>query len=104
MSTTEILILLALAGTVAWWLDAIRTKEVARQAGRRACETAGVEFLDDTVVLTRLRLRRDNRGQLRIYREYRFEFASDGTRRYDGSMSLLGKKVNGVHLDPYRVA
>lgn len=103
MSSTEILTLLALGGAVAWWLDAIRTKEIARQAGRQACDDAGVEFLDDTVVLTRLRLRRDSRGQLRIYREYRFEFASDGTRRYDGNMALLGKRVNGINLEPYRI-
>jgi len=96
------LIILLLATVLYWW-DASRAKENARLHGRRACDREGLQFLDDTVVLSRVRLRRNANGQLAIRREYRFEFASDGGRRYDGYMVLLGNQLLHLTLEPYRI-
>jgi len=92
-----------LAGGLWYWWDTLRTKETARAAGRRACEQKGVQFLDDTVVRNRLRLRRNSRGQVQIQRRYDFEFTSDGERRYHGSIEVFGGRVGRIDMDAYRV-
>ena len=96
------LLLVLFAGASYWW-NASRAKEVARLFGRRACEREDVQFLDDTVVLSRVRLRRNANGQLVLRREYRFEFASDGGHRYDGYLVLLGHQLAQLTLEPYRI-
>lgn len=85
-----------------YWFDAMRAKELARDAGRERCTAAGVIFLDDTVVLTRLRLRRDDEGRMKLHRDYRFEFASDGGMRYGGEIALAGGRVTRVEMVAFR--
>ncbi|MCK7509600.1 MAG: DUF3301 domain-containing protein [Desulfobacterales bacterium] len=80
----------------------MRSKELARTTGKRACESAQVQFLDDTVELVRVRVRRDHRGQLGFHREYRFEFSDDGAGRRQGKIELLGRRVLHVSLEPHR--
>ena len=51
--------LLAVFGGLAWfWWDGLKKRERAVGAARRVCAQAGVQFLDDSVALRRLRLRR----------------------------------------------
>ena len=102
MWATEFGGLLLLIGGVWYWFHAIRAKELARLAGRRRCNEVGVIFLDDTVMLTRLRLRRDAMGRVKIYREFQFEFASDGGIRYGGEITLLGERILSLIMEPYR--
>lgn len=91
--------------SVSWyWFNAMHAKELARQACRNRCNEVGVIFLDDTAALTRLRLRRDGEGRVRIYREYQFEFSSDGSQRYGGEIALLGGHIMYLILEPYREA
>jgi hypothetical protein len=99
-SALEFATLLGLVVAVWYWLEAMRNKEIARAAGKRACQQAEVQFLDDTVEITTRRLRRDANGQIRIYREYRFEFTADGAARYRGAMALLGRRVVRLELEP----
>lgn len=94
--------LLGLAAAAGYWLEAMRSKELARAAGKRACEQAQVQFLDDTVELVRVRVKRDDHGRLGFYREYRFEFSDDGADRRRGALALFGKRVLRVSLEPHR--
>jgi hypothetical protein len=103
-SAYEVVALLALLAATAYWMAAIRSKEIARAAGRQACERAEVQFLDDTVELTRLRLRRDRDGRLAVFRQYRFEFTSDGATRYRGELAMAGRRVTQLTMEPYRDA
>jgi hypothetical protein len=90
---------------VAWyWWDTMQSKEVARQAGKRACDQAGVQFLDDTVEKKKIWIRRNNRGRLEFCRIFFFEFATDGEYRYQGRVVVLGKTVSDVSMDAYRVS
>lgn len=102
MPSTALIGLFLLLGGGWYWFEAMRAKELARLAGRRRCEDVGVTFLDDTVVLTRLRLRRDAAGRVALHRGYRFEFASDGGIRYGGEIDLVGGRVTRVEMVPYR--
>ena len=89
-----------LLGLVAWfWWGATRAREVAVASARRACQQVDVQFLDDTVAMSKLRLRRDPRGQMRIMRYYRFEFSATGTDRRPGYAVMLGHHLVDLHLD-----
>lgn len=97
MTTLEVLVLLGFAALLWFLLDGLRCKEIARAAGRHASEQAQAQFLDDTVELTKLRLRRSAQGGLVWSREYRFEFTRDGDYRISGAITMLGQRV--VNLD-----
>jgi hypothetical protein len=90
-------LILFLAG--AWfWADSMRAREVALDIGRRSCAAEGVQFLDWTVSLRRMRLARDEDGRLRILRTYDFEFSESGDDRSRGSVTLLGRSVQVLDL------
>ena len=95
--------LVALAAGILLWLDSLRARERAVQAGRSACERYDLQFLDDTVSFARLRLGRDQDGQLKIARTYTFEFSDTGNNRRHGAIVMLGGEVLDLQLEPYRV-
>ncbi|MGE0372721.1 MAG: DUF3301 domain-containing protein [Gammaproteobacteria bacterium] len=102
LTLAEFLILVLFLGGGWYWYGAMRVKELAREAGRRRCGEVGVTFLDDTVSLTRLRVRRDQDGQMALYREFQFEFTSDGSARYGGEITLLGGRIQRIEMEPFR--
>jgi hypothetical protein len=93
-------ILLILAGMF-FWLDSLRARERAVRAGRSACERYALQFLDDTVSFARLRLDRDDEGQLKIARTYTFEFSDTGNNRRQGAIVMLGGNLQDVQIEPY---
>lgn len=95
-SFLEIAVLLGFVATLAYWLNATRSHELARAAGKRACQEAQVQLLDDTVEVVQVRVRRDPGGRLAFCRNYRFEFTSDGDLRHRGQVTIHGRRV--LHL------
>jgi hypothetical protein len=95
-------IVLIVAG-ILLWVDSLRARERAVQAGRSACERYALQFLDETVSFARMRLARDDEGRLRIVRIYTFEFTETGNNRRNGVIEMLGQHPNEVNLEPYRV-
>ena len=88
----------------AWfWVDSLRARERALAAGRRACERYGVQFLDETVVFTRLRLGREAGGPLCLRRTYTFEFSDTGDNRRQGAIVMLGGELQDMQLEPYKL-
>ncbi|KPK40574.1 MAG: hypothetical protein AMJ69_01930 [Gammaproteobacteria bacterium SG8_47] len=104
MSGYELALLGGLALLVWYVWDGMRAKERARTAGRRACERADVQFLDDSVVRDKLRLRRASSGRVELCRNFAFEFTSDGERRYRGHVTLCGGQITDLYMEPYRVS
>jgi hypothetical protein len=97
----EVAVLVLVALGVFLWIDSLRARERAVQAGRSACKRYELQFLDDTVSVARLRLARDEQGQLRIARTYTFEFSDTGNNRRHGAVVMLGAQVHDLHLEPY---
>lgn len=95
--------IMLIAAGVLLWLDSLRARERAVKAGRAACERYALQFLDDTVSFTRIRLRRDGDGQLRIARTYTFEFSDTGNNRRHGALVMLGGELQDLQLEPYRI-
>lgn len=104
MTNTAMLGLLLLAGVGWYWYDAMRALESAREAARRRCRELGLSLLDDTVVLSLLRLRRGEDGRLALWREYRFEFTGDGDSRHGGDIVLFGGRLLSLQMEPWREA
>lgn len=103
MDSTSLIFLLLLAGAVWFWLSSIRVLELARSAAREACHAANVQFLDDTVASTRVRIARDAFGRRVLRRAYRFEFSETGNSRIEGRVIMLADSVESVTMDPYLV-
>ena len=85
------------------WLDSLRARERAVQAGRAACKRYDLQFLDETVSFTRLRLARGEDGNLKIKRTYTFEFSDTGNNRRHGAIVMLGGQLEDLQLEPYPV-
>ena len=92
-----------IAAGIFFWLDSLRARERALSAGRAACERYALQFLDDTVSVSRVRLRRDDEGQLRIARTYTFEFSDTGNNRRHGAIVMLGAELQDLQLEPFRI-
>lgn len=102
MLVSDFILLLILIAIIFYWLDSISSKEIATQSAKEACKKVLLEFLDETVSIKKVRLRRNIHGQLLIYREYEFEFSSTGEYRYKGIVRLLGKVLLDVEMEPYK--
>ena len=92
-----------IAAGIFLWLDSLRARERAVQAGRAACRRHDLQFLDETVSFEKLRVARDAEGQLRIARTYTFEFSDTGNNRRQGAIVMLGGDLQDLHLEPYRL-
>lgn len=85
---------LAVLAILGWlWLDGLKARDAAIAAARKACRADGLQLLDDTVSITRLKPARDDDGRLLLQRVYTFEYSDTGDNRRRGSVTLLGHDV-----------
>lgn len=98
MATWDIVITLTLLALAGLWYSSFRAQEAGVRYVRRACEEEGLQLLDETIALNRIRLRRDETGRLAIMRVYGFEYSDTGDNRRKGSVHLLGDKVILLNL------
>lgn len=90
--TGTLIALLLIAAAVWAWMDALRARESAIAHGRRLCEEAGVQLLDQSVAVSRVRLARRD-GFPSLLRRYAFEVSIDGSDRYRGHLDLDGHRL-----------
>lgn len=85
---------------IAWfWANSLRARELALDLSRQACASMGVQFLDQTVSISKLGIGRAPSGSMTIHRVYSFEFTNDGSHRWKGQVALQGGKVKAIHLN-----
>lgn len=96
---TEILVIILLAMLLWFIADSLKARELAHVAARKACEDANVQFLDDTVSQTRVRLTRDHEGRVVLERWFGFEFSPLGDDRQQGMVRLKSNRVQEVNLN-----
>lgn len=90
---------LVLLGAFAWfWMDSLKAREVALAAARQACDGEGLQLLDDTVAVERLRPGRNDDGRLVLRRDYVFEYSRDGADRHRGMLTLHGRDLTLLDL------
>ncbi|WP_372964741.1 DUF3301 domain-containing protein [Marinobacter sp.] len=91
------------AGFATWyWWKAKAIKDSVLEATRRYCKTMDVMLLDDAVFLRGIWFKRDQTGNLRVWRRFLFDFTTTGEERYTGRVIMLGKKIMHMELDPHR--
>ena len=91
------LLILMIVGSLGWayWSAARGAAERAEELGRDACNAAGVQWLDQTVHASGLRLRRGDDGRLGCERTFRFEYSEEGDDRHVGRLVLRGGRLVG---------
>ena len=93
---TELLMMLAAVAALAFWFSGRAAAEAAARYGRDACARAGVQWLDQSVHLLAMRLRRGGDGWLGIERHYGFDFSLDGNDRHGGRIVLHGRRLRSL--------
>lgn len=93
----DMLVLLTLGATVGVWLKLSTARERAVREARAQCLQHGLQLLDETVGLRRIRLRRVN-GQRRVERCYDFEVSIDGHDREPGRLWMIGSALSSLSL------
>lgn len=83
--------LLVMAALGAWWYHVLRLRERATAEARQLCARHGLQLLDDSVALHRLRVSR--RGGLAITREYRFDVSLGADDRRTASFTLRDGRI-----------
>jgi len=94
---TTLLALIGLTLALLLWRDSLRAREAAVRICARACEGEGLQLLDQTVALIRLRPVLGI-GRPRLRRVYAFEFSSNGADRHVGSVTMLGAHMESMHM------
>lgn len=89
-----LLVCMALGAT---WYHVLRLRERAIAHARDLCERHGLQLLDDSVGLHRMRAQW-RRGGLHVTREYRFETSRGGDDRQAASITLLDNRIVGTRL------
>lgn len=93
-----------LAGAIWFWFDSLRCREVATVICKRVCAQFHLQLLDDSVALSEIRLKRNQRGHLKIQRAYRFEFydnADSAEKRHQGTLLMRGVVLEMLELPGY---
>ena len=98
MATWDIVITLTLLALAGLWYSSFSAQEAGILYVRRACQEEGLQLLDETIALTRIRLQRDETGRIAIMRVYSFEYSETGENRRRGSVHVLGDKVVLLNL------
>jgi hypothetical protein len=95
------LLILALPAAIAglWWTGS-KARELAVGHAKRACSQRQLQFLDQTVSLTRMKPVRGTTGSSCMLREYGFEFTDHGQFRDTASITMRGHILQKVHF-PY---
>ena len=80
-------------GCLAWaWFDASGAREQAIRHGHELCQAAGVQLLDQTVSMKRVRMAwRD--GFPTLVRRYAFDVSMNGHDRHRGHLDLAGRRL-----------
>jgi hypothetical protein len=91
----------ALAGAVLLfgWRASVEARAIAFAAAHEACERAGLQLLDGTVVFKSWRAGRAG-GGLQLHRTYLFDYSEDGATRRQGFVILRGHEIEIVGLGP----
>ena len=86
-----------------YWFNAQKAKEIALRAAIDHCLAMEVQMLDGYVALNGIWLKRDKLGKLLLRRSFLFEFSSTGNERYNGTVLMLGRRVESIYMEPYRI-
>jgi hypothetical protein len=93
------LALLVVIGLLVWfWLESLKSRDIAVQVARTSCRQQELQLLDGTVSLQTLRPYYRNRDDYGLKRTYTFDYSGDGTSRQTGCVVLYNTRVVSIVL------
>jgi len=95
----QLLLLLFIFIVTAYWIDSVQVKEIAKRAGAAVCKKHDVQFLDNTVIKQKTRLKRHPTNLLQIQRTYTFEYSTDGKKRDTGIIITGGHHIQESQIN-----
>ena len=103
ISLGDISFLLGILLACYWVYAAFQAREIALRAVKQHCQRHDLQLLDQSISIKAVWFKRDQAGNLRFWRSYKFEFSSTGVDRYQGLVILLGQVVTSVSFEAYRL-
>jgi len=94
----DLSVLLVIGLGVWYWMDSLKTREIALGSARQACTRGHFQFLDETVATDLTRPARNDNGQMCLRRVYRFEYSDTGNNRHRGAVIMMGRQVEAVQM------
>ncbi|MCK5877964.1 MAG: DUF3301 domain-containing protein [Candidatus Marithrix sp.] len=96
------IILLILFGGIIWfWVSTLQCREITKVVAQKTCKQFQLQLLDDTITITKLRVKRNENGRLSWQRTYQFEFSDSGNNRQKGTIVMFGTKVEILEMPDY---
>ena len=81
MFSGTLIVIIVLLLAIWFWQNNMRAKEAALRACKAFCKNQGLQLLDDTISLKKLRFKRSTQGWVQFLRVYAFEYnTSDHTK------------------------
>ncbi|PCJ45949.1 MAG: hypothetical protein COA99_03665 [Moraxellaceae bacterium] len=99
----EVLLFSLTIAIIAYWWYGTQCRETAIIEAKRLCGLDGLQFLDQTVELTKQWPSRNKHGSVCYCRSYTFEFTTTGEQRYQGRILIISGKIVKSDLDVYRI-
>jgi hypothetical protein len=94
------LALLAVIGLLVWfWLESLKSRDIAIQVARNSCRQQELQLLDGTVSLQTLRPYYRSRDDYGLKRTYTFDYSGDGVSRQTGCVVLYNTRVVSIILE-----
>jgi len=97
----DVLLLMLFAAACAWLWRGHGIRERALALAKQHCAKLDIELLDGNVAFRRLARVRDGHGRWRLARVYGFEFTVTGEQRLTGSISMFGRHLGAIELEPH---
>ena len=97
----EIIFYILPAFGVWFWFDSMSKRERAIALGHELASRFQLQFLDESIACSKIWLKRDGRGQMRLLRTYEFDASANGVDRMQCHLILLGDQLQSWHIPPY---
>jgi Protein of unknown function (DUF3301) len=94
------LTLLVVIGLLVWfWLESLKSRDIAIQVAHTSCRQEELQLLDGTVTLQTIRPYYRHRGDYGLKRIYTFDYSGDGISRKTGCVVLYNSRVASIILE-----
>jgi len=101
LSSSQLIMLLLLTMLGAWFWHHLGIRQYALQSARQITQKAGVQLLDQSIYLRKIRLAKSSSSLLALERSYEFEFSTRGDRRFLGWVVMRGRRMERSELQAY---
>ena len=101
MTPSQFLLLALVVCAILFVLKIQQKRELANAIAKRYCEQNELQLLDDTVAFRGVHL---NWVQLALVFRFHFEYSTNRSDRYPGSVSIIGTQTQSIFIEQDHIA